>query len=123
MQMRVSIARALVTGPEVLLLDEPFAALDDMLRTELGRLLLTLWQSRRFTAVMVTHNISESILLSHRIAVMRGGRLETVIDNPLPWPREPALLRTAEFGQFYGGVSDRLRGEDALASTPGEAIS
>ncbi|WP_182866224.1 ABC transporter ATP-binding protein [Rhodopirellula sp. JC639] len=110
MQMRASIARALVTHPSVLLLDEPFAALDDMLRNDLGRLLLSLWQRQRFTAVMVTHNISESILLSHRIAVMREGVLETVIDNPLAWPRDPTQMRTPQFAEFFGVVSDLLRG-------------
>lgn len=114
MQMRASIARALVTDPEILLLDEPFAALDEMLRTELGNLLLSLWAQRRFTAVMVTHNISESILLSHRIAVMRAGKLETIIDNPLPWPRDPDQMRSPEFGAFFGIVSDHLRGRVAF---------
>lgn len=110
MQMRASIARALVTDPSVLLLDEPFAALDDMLRSELGQLLLSLWEERKFTAVMVTHNISESILLSRRIAVMRRGKLETVAKNPLPWPRSPDQMRTGEFAEFFGVVSDLLRG-------------
>ena len=110
MQMRASIARALVTGPSILLLDEPFAALDDMLRNELGRLLLSLWERQQFTAVMVTHNIAESILLSRRIAVMRAGVLEAVIDNPIAWPRSPSQMRTPEFAQFFGVVSDSLRG-------------
>ncbi|KAA5547355.1 ABC transporter ATP-binding protein [Roseiconus nitratireducens] len=110
MQMRTSIARALVTDPSVLLLDEPFAALDDMLRGELGELLLSLWDQRRFTAVMVTHNIAESILLSRRIAVMRGGILESVLENPIPWPRDQSQMRTAEFAAFFGVVSDHLRG-------------
>lgn len=114
MQMRASIARALVTHPSVLLLDEPFAALDEMLRTELGELLLQLWDSKRFTAVMVTHNISESILLSHQIALMRDGKLEALIGNSLPWPREHAMMRTPEFAAFYGSVSDQLRGTVAL---------
>ena len=113
MQMRASIARALVTDPSILLLDEPFAALDDMLRNELGRLLLSLWESRRFTAVMVTHNLSESILLSRRIAVMRDGRMAAVLDNPVSWPRSPAQMRTPEFGEFLGVVADRLRGVQA----------
>ncbi|WP_149498760.1 ABC transporter ATP-binding protein [Roseiconus lacunae] len=110
MQMRASIARALVTEPKVLLLDEPFAALDDMLRNDLGRLLLSLWQRQRFTAVMVTHNISESILLSTRIAVMRAGALESVLPNPVAWPRSPAQMRTQAFAEFLGVVSDHLRG-------------
>lgn len=112
MKMRVSIARALVTDPNVLLLDEPFAALDDMLRNQLGQLFLQLWRERRFTAVMVTHNIGESILLSHRIGVMGAGHLTTTIDNPLPHPRDESLRRSPEFGKFYGQVSDTLRGHD-----------
>lgn len=111
MRMRVSIARALVTEPSVLLLDEPFAALDDMLRNQLGELVLGLWNQKRFTAVMVTHNIAESILLSHRIAVLRQGKLMQVLDNPLPWPRNESLRASPEFGQFYGRVSAALRGE------------
>jgi NitT/TauT family transport system ATP-binding protein len=109
MRMRVSIARALVTEPNVLLLDEPFASLDDMLRGQLGELLMDLWEQRHFSAVMVTHNIAESILLSHRIAVMRSGRLDQLIDNPLPRPRGDLLKSSAEFGQCYGRVSDALR--------------
>ncbi|MCC9604061.1 ABC transporter ATP-binding protein [Stieleria sp. JC731] len=110
MKMRASIARALVTEPEVLLLDEPFAALDDMLRNDLGQLLLNLWQTHQFTAVMVTHNISESILLSKRIAVMRSGHLESVLNNPIDWPRSPEQIRTQKFAEFHGVVSDHLRG-------------
>jgi NitT/TauT family transport system ATP-binding protein len=111
MKMRVSIARALVTQPCVLLLDEPFAALDDMLRNQLGELVLDLWQQQQFTTVMVTHNIAESILLSHRIAVMQEGRLMRLIDNPLPWPRDESLRSSPEFGPFYGKVSAALRGQ------------
>lgn len=110
MRMRVSIARALVTAPSVLLLDEPFAALDDMLRNQLGGLLRELWQARGFTAVMVTHNIGEAVLLSHQIAVMRDGRVDAPISNPLPEPRDQELRRTPEFAAFYGQVSDALRG-------------
>lgn len=116
MQMRTSIARALATDPSVLLLDEPFAALDDMLRAELGELLLSLWERRRFTAVLVTHNISESILLSHRIAVMRDGLLERVLDNPIEWPRDWNQMRSPAFAEFFGVVSDRLRGVTESAS-------
>ena len=110
MKMRVSLARALVTNPKVLLLDEPFAALDDMLRTDLGELLLGLWERHQFTAVMVTHNIAEAILLSHQIVVMRNGKVSEPVENPLPWPRSDDNRRTSEFGSFYGRISDALRG-------------
>lgn len=109
MMMRVSIARALVTNPSVLLLDEPFAALDDMLRNQLGQLILSLWDERKFTAVMVTHNIAEAILLSHQIVVMRDGRVDAPIANPLSWPRDESLRRSPAFGEFYGEISDALR--------------
>lgn len=112
MRMRVSLARALVTSPAVLLLDEPFASLDDMLRNQLGQLLLSLWRSRRFTAVMVTHNIAEAVLLSHRVVIMQDGKLGKPIPNPLPDSRDEELRRTAAFGQFYGVISDALRGVD-----------
>lgn len=111
MKMRVSIARALITEPSVLLLDEPFAALDEMLRNQLGELVLKLWKHQGFTAVMVTHNIAEAIWMSHQIAVMHDGRLTQLLENPLPWPREETLRASPEFGQFYGRVSAALRGE------------
>ncbi|TWT64770.1 Aliphatic sulfonates import ATP-binding protein SsuB [Allorhodopirellula solitaria] len=116
MRMRVSIARALVTRPDLLLLDEPFAALDDMLRTQLGSLVTELWRTHRFTMVLVTHNIAEAIALSDRICVMHAGRIETVLDNPVTRLAPPQsteqwdVRRTAEFGEFYGTITDRLRG-------------
>lgn len=109
MKMRVSIARALATNPSVLFLDEPFAALDDMLRNELGELLLGLWREQQFTAVLVTHNIAESILLSHQIVVMHHSRTAAPIHNPLERPRTQSLRRSPEFGSFYGRISDALR--------------
>ncbi|MGI9473814.1 MAG: ABC transporter ATP-binding protein, partial [Rubripirellula sp.] len=73
-------------------------------------LLLRLWGDRHFTAVMVTHNVAESILLSHRIAIMREGQIVQQLENPLPWPRGESLRSTSEFGTFYGKVSQALRG-------------
>ncbi len=110
MQMRVSIARALATDPSLLLLDEPFAALDDMLRNRLGELLLRLWRERRRTMVLVTHNIGEAVLLSHRVVVMRHGRLVGEVPITLPEPRDESLRRSPAFGTLYGRVGDLLRG-------------
>jgi NitT/TauT family transport system ATP-binding protein len=88
MKMRVSIARALVTRPRLMLMDEPFAALDEMTRNKLNNDLLSIWKEHRFTVVFVTHSIFESVYLSNRIVVMaaRPGRVveEIAIDEPYP---------------------------------------
>jgi NitT/TauT family transport system ATP-binding protein len=88
MKMRVSIARALVTRPRLLLMDEPFAALDEMTRTKLNNDLLSIWREHRFTVIFVTHSVYESVYLSDRIVVMapRPGRVinEIRIDEPYP---------------------------------------
>lgn len=109
MRMRVSLARALVTRPSVLLLDEPFAALDDMSRGALGDLLLRRWDARPFTAVLVTHNIAEAVLLSHRIFVMGRGRIGAGIIDDLPRPRDESVRVSSRFGELYGRVSAELR--------------
>jgi NitT/TauT family transport system ATP-binding protein len=96
MKMRVSIARALVTEPELLLLDEPFAALDEITRFRLNEDLLRLWQRQHWTVVFVTHSVFESVFLSNRIVVMtkRPGRVAADVPIALPYPRDGAL-RTA----------------------------
>ena len=109
MRMRVSLARALVTRPSVLLLDEPFAALDDMSRGALGDLLLRRWDARPFTAVLVTHNIAEAVLLSHRIFVMGRGRIGGGIIDELPRPRDESVRVSSRFGELYARVSAELR--------------
>lgn len=93
MKMRVSIARALVTNPKVLLMDEPFAALDEITRFKLNADLLRVWQASELTVVFVTHSVFESVFLSERIAVMRGspGRLSDEISI------DPALIRDERF--------------------------
>ena len=108
MRMRTSIARALVTDPSILLLDEPFAALDDILRNRLNDLLLELWQERQRTVLFVTHNIAEAIYLSHRIAIFGSGKIAEVVTNPLPWPREASHRSSTEFAKFFGEVSHKL---------------
>jgi NitT/TauT family transport system ATP-binding protein len=109
MKMRVSLARAMVTRPTVLLLDEPFAALDEMSRGALGDLLLRRWDARPFTAVLVTHNIAEALLLSHQIFVMAGGRIGIGITDDLPRPRDESVRGLNEFGRMYVRVSTELR--------------
>ena len=110
MKMRASLARALVTEPTLLLLDEPFAALDDMLRWRLNEMLLELCSKQSKTIVFVTHNIAEAVFLSQQIAIMHHGRIVQLIDNPLPQPRSTTLRSTTEFAQFYGHAS-RCLGE------------
>lgn len=109
MQMRVSLARALVTQPTLLLLDEPLAALDEILREQLGELLLTLWSDQRFTAVMVTHNIAESIWLAHRVLIMDGGRISHDRSVDLDWPRTPAIQSSEAFGKIAASIANTLR--------------
>ena len=90
--MRVSIARALVTAPRLLLMDEPFAALDEITRHRLNADLLALWERTGFTVVFVTHSVFESVFLSQRIAVMaaRPGRVLSEIAVDAPYPRDKA---------------------------------
>jgi sulfonate transport system ATP-binding protein len=88
-RQRVALARALVSRPKVLLLDEPFAALDALTRVEMHRLLLRLWQERRFTAVLITHDIGEALALADRVIALREGKI--AIDLPVDIPRS---LRT-----------------------------
>ncbi len=102
MKMRVSIARALVTQPRIMLMDEPFGALDDLTRTKLNLDLLDLWQEKSWTVVFVTHNISEAVYLSQRVVVMGAhpGRVvaEVLIDAPYPRGEE---FRTSVLANKY----------------------
>ena len=109
MKMRVSLARALITDPAVLLLDEPFAALDDMLRTRLTELVIRLHRRRGCTIVLVTHNIGEAVLMSHEVAVMDRGRIGGHVTINLPSDRDSSLRRTPKFAELYGEVADRLQ--------------
>lgn len=111
MRMRVSLARALVTSPELLLLDEPFAALDDVLRQQLNEELVRLWREKSWTAVFVTHNVSEAVFLSERVIVMssRPGTLVADVPIPFAYPRTPELRGTAEFARMTVELSARLR--------------
>lgn len=108
MKMRASIARAMSTRPSILLLDEPFAALDDMLRAKLNDLLLAIANEQKCTMLFVTHNISEAIYLSDAIAVMKQGRISERLPIPFAFPRQASLRSTGEFAAFYGRVAASL---------------
>lgn len=110
MRMRVSIARALVTDPDLLLLDEPFAALDEITRTALNDDLLRLWESRRTTVVFVTHSVFESVYLSTRIVVItaRPGRIAADLPVELSQPRKRALRTSPGYAAICATVSNAL---------------
>ncbi|HET6468743.1 MAG TPA: ABC transporter ATP-binding protein [Geminicoccaceae bacterium] len=110
MKMRVSIARALVTRPKLLLMDEPFAALDEITRIRLNNDLLTLWQQQSWTVVFVTHSVYESVYLSTRILLMaaRPGRVVDEIPIDAPYPRDEAFRTSAPYNAFCRRVSAGL---------------
>jgi NitT/TauT family transport system ATP-binding protein len=115
MKMRASIARALVTQPDVLLLDEPFAALDEITRQRLNRDLLELWQRQRFTCVFVTHSVFEAAFLAQRLLVMsaRPGRVIAELPVAAPQPRSDAWRTDARYLEVCRAASAAL--ESGLA--------
>jgi len=110
MRMRVSIARALTLAPELLLLDEPFGALDEMTRHRLNEELLALREQTPFTAMFVTHSVAEAVFLSNRIVVMAAhpGRIHRELRVDFGYPRRAALRETAEFAAKVNEVSRAL---------------
>jgi NitT/TauT family transport system ATP-binding protein len=110
MKMRASIARALVTEPQLLLMDEPFAALDEITRFKLNNDLLSVWQELRRTVIFVTHSVFESVYLSQRIVVMtpRPGRVFAEIDINAPYPRDERFRTSAEYAGFCRQVANAL---------------
>jgi NitT/TauT family transport system ATP-binding protein len=111
MKMRVSIARGLVTKPKILLMDEPFAALDEITRHRLNDDLLELWWREKFTAVFVTHSVFESVYLSKRIVVMaaRPGRVMADLDVDAPYPRDELFRTSSDYANLCRVVSAKLK--------------
>ncbi len=124
MQMRVAIARALAFEPPLLLMDEPFGALDEMTRERLNIELLGIWRRMESTVVFVTHSISEAVFLSTRVVVMspRPGRIAGVVDIDLPQPRTVDTREDPHFFELVTAVRELLRGvgADEHGSVPAE---
>ena len=110
MQMRVSIARGLVTEPTLLLMDEPFGALDEITRNKLDSDLLDLWQRKKLTVIFVTHSIYEAVYLSTRVVVMaaRPGRVVEEVRIDEPYPRGPGFRVSTEFSRYAKTLQDSL---------------
>jgi NitT/TauT family transport system ATP-binding protein len=130
MQQRVAIARALSFEPDLLLMDEPFGALDEMTRERMNSEVLRIWQQTGITVVFVTHSIPEAVFLSSRVVVMsaRPGRITDVIDIDLPRPRNEDTRETRRYFELVTEVREALRagrprGDDRPADAPGGSAS
>jgi NitT/TauT family transport system ATP-binding protein/sulfonate transport system ATP-binding protein len=118
MQQRTAIARALANDPEILLLDEPFGALDNQTRGLMQELLLGIWERERKTVLFVTHDIEEAIFLASRVLVMtaRPGRIKTDLAIDLPHPRDYRIKTSPEFSALKARLVEEIRAEAVLAA-------
>jgi len=125
MQQRVSIARALAFDPSVLLMDEPFGALDEFTRERMNLELLKIWEQTGKTIIFVTHSIAEAVFLSNRIVVMspRPGRITEIVSNTLPYPRDFNTRNDPAYHDLVANVRDLLRdagGSVSAGQSPGD---
>jgi NitT/TauT family transport system ATP-binding protein len=125
MKQRVAIARALSYRPEILLMDEPFGALDALTRHHMQELLTTVWEKHRLTVLFITHDVEEAVYLSDRVAVMTNwpGSIKSIVDIDLPRPRHYELLSSAEFRQLQRQILDDIRSESIAAAGLGKALA
>jgi len=121
MKQRVGIVRALATSPQVLLMDEPFGALDSQTRVVMQEILTNMWQRLRISVLFITHDIEEAIFLSDRIYVMtaRPGRIKAELTVPLPRPRTPEMTNAPEFTAMVREIKGLIR-EESIAAMGGE---
>jgi ABC-type nitrate/sulfonate/bicarbonate transport system ATPase subunit len=122
MQQRTAIARALANDPAILLLDEPFGALDQQTRDLMQELLLGIWERERKTVLFVTHDIQEAIFLSTRVVVMtaRPGRIKAQVPIELPYPRRYTIKTSPEFARLEAQLTEHIRAEAVLSAGLGE---
>ena len=122
MRQRAAIARTLAFGAKILLMDEPFAALDSQTRLLIGDKILELCRELEQTMLLITHNLTEAVQLSDRVVVMtrRPGRVKCIVDIDLPRPRSSAILGSAKFAELVGVVWHELRAEANLAMLEGQ---
>jgi NitT/TauT family transport system ATP-binding protein len=124
MKQRVGIVRALATSPQVMLMDEPFGALDSQTRVVMQQILTNMWQRMRLSVLFITHDIEEAIFLSDRVYVMtaRPGRIKAEIEIPLPRPRTAEMMSSVVFTQVLHKLRNLIR-EESLAAMGNELDS
>jgi len=118
MQQRTALARALANDPKILLLDEPFGALDNQTRALMQELLLGIWETERKTVLFVTHDIEEAIFMANRVAVMtaRPGRIKSDVRIELPHPRHYTIKTTPAFSEYKARLTEEIRAESIKAA-------
>ncbi|MFC0105966.1 ABC transporter ATP-binding protein [Kibdelosporangium aridum] len=118
MKQRCAIARAYAVDPQVLLMDEPFGALDALTRVQLQEQLLRTWSQERRTVMFITHDVDEAVFLARRVVVMaaRPGRIHTIVDVGLPYPRTEEIRLSPEFGRIRNDVWHAVYHQDALTA-------